>query len=121
MCQQPNQLSACSSHYLLHPTSYATKSLLVPFGSDFQYTNATINYENMDRLMAYMNSHQHDYNMTLHWSTPREYMASIHATNRSWPLKTDDFESYAIGPDQYLVGFYSSRPDLKGFVRLTLA
>ena len=77
----------------------------MPFGSDFQYTNATINYENMDRLMAYMNSHQHDYNMTLHWSTPREYMASIHATNRSWPLKTDDFESYAIGPDQYLVGF----------------
>ena len=28
---------------------YATNSLLVPFGSDFQYTNASINYENMDR------------------------------------------------------------------------
>ena len=68
--------------------------------------------------MSYMNAHTEDYNMTLHWSTPRGYMASIHATNRSWPLKTDDFESYAIGPDQYLVGFYSSRPDLKGFVRL---
>jgi hypothetical protein len=32
---------------------FATNSLLVPFGSDFQYTHAAINYENMDRLMAY--------------------------------------------------------------------
>ena len=38
-------------------TGYATNSLLVPFGSDFQYTKASINYENMDRLMAHMNAH----------------------------------------------------------------
>ena len=35
---------------------YATESLLVPFGSDFQYTNATTNYVNMDKLMAHMNT-----------------------------------------------------------------
>ena len=98
---------------------YATRSLLVPFGSDFQYTNASINYENMDRLMAYMNTpeNQARYGMRLQYSTPTTYMKTLHAKAASWPLKTDDFESYAIGPDQFLVGFYSSRPDYKGFIR----
>ena len=99
---------------------YATNSLLVPFGSDFQYTNASINYENMDRLMAFMNTpaNQGRFGMALRYSTPAEYMRTLHAYDREWPLKTDDFESYAIGPDQFLVGFYSSRPDYKGFIRL---
>jgi hypothetical protein len=44
-------------------------------------------------------------------------MKTLHAKDHEWPLKTDDFESYAIGPDQFLVGFYSSRPDYKGFIR----
>jgi hypothetical protein len=35
---------------------YATNSLLVPLGSDFQYQNATINYYNMDLLMAHVNA-----------------------------------------------------------------
>ena len=95
----------------------------VPFGSDFQYTNASINYDNMDKLMAYMNTpeNQQHYRMRLQYSTPTTYMKTLHAYNHEWPLKTDDFESYAIGPDQFLVGFYSSRPDLKGFVRAASA
>lgn len=35
---------------------YNTTSLLVPFGSDFQWANASINYENLDKLMAYVNA-----------------------------------------------------------------
>lgn len=48
-------------------------------------------------------------------------MKTLHAKDAEWPLKVDDFESYAIGPDQFLVGFYSSRPDFKGFVRIASA
>ena len=55
--------------------------------------------------------------MRLHYSTPALYMKTLHAKNKEWPLKTADFESYAIGPDQYLVGFYSTRPDYKGMIR----
>jgi lysosomal alpha-mannosidase len=97
---------------------YATNSLLVPFGSDFQYTKASINYENMDKLMAHMNANIEKYGMRLQYSTPTYYMKTLHAKNLEWEVKVDDFESYAIGPDQFLVGFYSSRPDFKGFVRM---
>ena len=99
---------------------YATNSLLVPFGSDFQYTQASINYENMDKLMAYMNTEANmaKFGMRLQYSTPTYYMETLHAKRAEWELKVDDFESYAIGPDQFLVGFYSSRPDFKGFVRM---
>eukprot|EP00038_Savillea_parva_P019125 m.26584 g.26584 ORF g.26584 m.26584 type:complete len:1203 (-) comp4326_c0_seq1:85-3693(-) len=96
---------------------YATESLMVPFGSDFQYTNASINYDNMDRLMAHVNANPSLYPMSMKWSTPGTYLDTMHAKATSWPLKVDDFESYAIGPAQFLVGFYSSRPDLKGMVR----
>ena len=98
---------------------YKTNSLLVPFGSDFQYTNASINYENLDKLMAYMNdpANQARFGMRLRYSTPTEYMKTLHSKDVEWPIKVDDFESYAIGPDQFLVGFYSSRPDYKGMVR----
>lgn len=99
-------------------TGFATNSLLVPFGSDFQYTQASINYENMDKLMAYINSNTSKFGMRLQYSTPTFYMKTLHAKNLEWPLKVDDFEPYAIGPDQFLVGFYSSRPDMKGFVRM---
>ena len=69
--------------------------------------------------MAHMNTPENmaKYGMRLQYSTPTYYMKTLHAKNLDWELKVDDFESYAIGPDQFLVGFYSSRPDFKGFVR----
>lgn len=57
----------------------------------------------------------------MHYSTPTDYMKALHAKTRTWQVKTDDFESYAIGPEQFLVGFYSSRPDYKGLIRATSA
>ncbi len=51
---------------------YATDSLMVPFGSDFQFANATINYDNLDRLMAHVNANQKEYGMRLQYSTPAE-------------------------------------------------
>lgn len=98
---------------------YATNSLLVPFGSDFQFANATTNFYNMDLLMAYMNTPENmvRFGLRLQYSTPALYMKALHSYDAAWPVKVDDFESYAIGPDQFLVGFYSSRPDYKGFIR----
>ncbi len=50
----------------------AQDSLMVPFGSDFQFQNATINYDSLDRLMAYVNANQGEYGMRLQYSTPAE-------------------------------------------------
>ena len=54
--------------------------------------------------MAYMNANAAKYGMRLHYSTPTFYMKTLHAKDHEWPLKVDDFETYAIGPDQFLVG-----------------
>jgi lysosomal alpha-mannosidase len=65
----------------------------------------------------YINANVSKYGMRLQYSTPTFYMKTLHAKDHAWPLKRDDFEPYAIGPDQFLVGFYSSRPDMKGLIR----
>jgi len=42
------------------------------FGDDFQYSNATRNFENIDKLINYINNN--DYGMTLQYSTPSIYL-----------------------------------------------
>ena len=97
--------------------NYRTSDVFVTFGCDFQYENANINFKNMDKLMAYMNAHQAQYNMTLFYSTPQTYVDTIHAKNLTWSLKTDDFFPYADRPHAYWTGYMTSRPALKYYVR----
>ncbi|KAK3410478.1 hypothetical protein EUGRSUZ_J02457 [Eucalyptus grandis] len=48
------------------------------------------------------------------YSTPSIYMDAKNAANVSWPLKTDDY----LPKDAYWTGFFTSRPALKGYVRM---
>jgi lysosomal alpha-mannosidase len=41
-------------------TQYATDNLFVTFGMDFEYVDAFKNYENMDRMIEYFNTHHSD-------------------------------------------------------------
>ena len=34
-----------------------TNNVMVPFGGDFKFSNAKINFKNMDKLMKYINQH----------------------------------------------------------------
>ncbi len=36
--------------------AYRTKNIMIPFGCDFRFMNADINFKNMDKLMKYINS-----------------------------------------------------------------
>lgn len=36
---------------------YRTNEILIPYGCDFRYSNAFINFKNMDKLISYINSH----------------------------------------------------------------
>ena len=84
---------------------YKTNSLLVPFGSDFQYTNASINYENLDKLMAYMNdpANQARFGMRLRYSTPTEYMKCCWIQN---------FNQFSINFHNFSVSFPQSFSNL---------
>jgi lysosomal alpha-mannosidase len=97
--------------------SYRTNHILAPFGCDFQFQNAHLNFKNMDKLMKYINSHP-EYQMTLKYSTPSIYLDEIHKLNYTWPVKTGDFFPYADNNHSYWSGYFTSRPALKGYVRL---
>ncbi|GAU38122.1 hypothetical protein TSUD_318090 [Trifolium subterraneum] len=52
------------------------------------------------------------------YSTPSIYTDAKHAANEAWPIKTDDYFPYADRVNGYWTGYFTSRPALKGYVRL---
>ena len=100
---------------------YRTNNFLMPFGSDFQFENANENFKNMDKLMAYINANEALYNVKLIYSTPSIYTDAVYASDLSWEVKTDDFFPYADCPHCYWTGYFTSRPAIKGYVRMSNA
>ena len=85
-------------HYLNEMAdNYLGNSMLVPFGCDFSYANARLNFEQMDKLIEYFNKHN-TANITLMYSTPGEYLDSLYAQNLTWPVKYDDMFPYSDNP-----------------------
>ena len=95
---------------------FATDHLFILMGEDFAYMDAFQNYENMDSLIEYMNANWAD-KYTLKYSTPSEYVDTIHALNHTWPTKYDDMFPYSDTPDEYWTGYFTSRANAKSEVR----
>lgn len=87
---------------------YIGNQMLMPFGCDFTFANAAMNFESMDNLITYFNKHN-TANMTLLYSTPGEYIDALHAQNLTWPTKYDDMFPYADNPQDYWTGYFASR------------
>ena len=77
--------------------NYLGNHMLVPFGCDFSYANAELNFHQMDKLIEYFNKHN-TANITLMYSTPGEYLDSLHAQDLTWPVKYDDMFPYSDNP-----------------------
>ncbi|CAL0313112.1 unnamed protein product [Lupinus luteus] len=92
-----------------------TNHIMFTMGDDFQYQYAETWFKQMDKLIHYVNK---DGRVNALYSTPSIYTNAKNAANVSWPLKTDDYFPYADGPFSYWTGFFTSRPALKGYVRL---
>jgi len=74
------------------------------------------NFQQLDRLIEYMNKNHGD-EFLLKYSTPSQYIDAVKANNISWPTKYDDLMPYADQRANYWTGYYTSRPNLKDFVR----
>lgn len=96
--------------------AYTTNNLLIPMGSDFQYQDAHVWFKNMDKLIKNVNERSKD--VKIFYSTPSCYAKAVHAANRTWSSKRDDFFPYASDEHAYWTGFYTSRPALKRFERV---
>lgn len=90
------------------------KHVMFTMGSDFQYSNALSWFENLDRIIKYVNI---DGRVHARYSTPWQYLQAKKREAVTWPLKTDDFFPYADGPHQFWTGYFTSRPALKRYVR----
>ncbi|XP_060767149.1 lysosomal alpha-mannosidase-like, partial [Neoarius graeffei] len=99
---------------------YKTNHIIMTMGSDFQYENAVPWYKNMDKLIHYVNAKQAGGSKVhLLYSTPSCYLQELNLANITWPLKTDDFFPYADGPHDFWTGYFTSRPALKRYERLS--
>lgn len=102
-------LKARSEHYL-------TDEIFVVFGDDFQYKDAEQNYRNLDAIIDYMNNH-HAERYIFRYSTPSEYVDALAKLDVKWPTKYDDMFPYSDSPNSFWTGFYTSRPNLKDYIR----
>ncbi|KAG9445829.1 hypothetical protein H6P81_011957 [Aristolochia fimbriata] len=92
-----------------------TNHIMWTMGTDFRYQYANSWFRQMDKLIHYVNK---DGRINALYSTPSIYTDAKHATNESWPLKTDDYFPYADHPNAYWTGYFTSRPAFKGYVRV---
>uniref|UniRef100_M3Y0G5 Alpha-mannosidase n=1 Tax=Mustela putorius furo TaxID=9669 RepID=M3Y0G5_MUSPF len=53
------------------------------------------------------------------YSTPACYLWELNKANLTWSVKQDDFFPYADGPYKFWTGYFSSRPALKRYERLS--
>ncbi|PIN15813.1 Glycosyl hydrolase, family 38 - alpha-mannosidase [Handroanthus impetiginosus] len=84
-------------------------------GTDFKYQYAETWFQNMDKLIHYVNQ---DGRVNALYSTPSLYTDAKYALNESWPLKSDDYFPYADRINAYWTGYFTSRPAIKGYVRM---
>lgn len=56
---------------------YLGNHMLIPFGCDFTFANARLNFDQMDKLIEWFNEHN-TANITLMYSTPGEYLDALH-------------------------------------------
>ncbi|XP_067877358.1 lysosomal alpha-mannosidase [Heterodontus francisci] len=99
---------------------YRTEHIIMTMGSDFQYQNANMWYKNLDKLIKYVNAAQSTGSrVNVLYSTPSCYLYELNKANLTWSVKSDDFFPYADGPHQFWTGYFTSRPALKRYERLS--
>ncbi|GLT27153.1 hypothetical protein SLA2020_021770 [Shorea laevis] len=92
-----------------------TNHIMWCMGTDFRYQYANSWFRQMDKFIHYVNQ---DGRVNALYSTPSIYTDVKYAANEKWPLKSDDFFPYADKPNAYWTGYFTSRPALKGYVRM---
>ncbi|GKV26020.1 hypothetical protein SLEP1_g35382 [Rubroshorea leprosula] len=92
-----------------------TNHIMWCMGTDFRYQYANSWFRQMDKFIHYVNQ---DGRVNVLYSTPSIYTDAKYAADEKWPLKSDDFFPYADKPNAYWTGYFTSRPALKGYVRM---
>lgn len=103
---------------------YQTRSVLIPLGDDFRYSQSTewvAQMENFGKLFEYINS-EPELNVVVKFATLQDYFDSVEKEKRfgEFPSFSGDFFTYADKDDNYWSGYYTSRPYHKRFDRVLM-
>eukprot|EP01117_Protostelium_nocturnum_P005720 TRINITY_DN2065_c0_g1_i1.p1 TRINITY_DN2065_c0_g1~~TRINITY_DN2065_c0_g1_i1.p1 ORF type:complete len:1186 (+),score=493.65 TRINITY_DN2065_c0_g1_i1:3529-7086(+) len=101
----------------MRSTWYKHKKLLIPFGDDFTHQQAVQDYNNMDRLINYINANTSSNGIKIKYAFLSEYIQAVHDLNIDWDVFTGDFFPYNDSPSAFWSGYYSSRPWFKRYLR----
>nr|XP_046236755.1 epididymis-specific alpha-mannosidase [Scatophagus argus] len=97
---------------------FRTNHVLWPWGCDKQFYNSSVQFNNMDPLMKYINQHSKEFGVTVQYATLGEYFQAIYQSDLVWEQRgSEDFLPYSTEPHQAWTGFYASRSVLKGVAR----
>eukprot|EP00095_Tigriopus_kingsejongensis_P005742 maker-scaffold28_size608977-snap-gene-1.16 protein:Tk05742 transcript:maker-scaffold28_size608977-snap-gene-1.16-mRNA-1 annotation:"hypothetical protein DAPPUDRAFT_207420" len=95
-------------------TNYQSqRNLMFTMGGDFNFQIANMNYQNLDKLIKYVNERSAETKIRAFYSTPSCFLKALNDESLTWPSKTDDFFPYADGPNAYWSGYFTSRPAFK--------
>ena len=96
---------------------YRHDVVMVPFGGDFQYQNASINFDNMDIVINYIHSHFPD--IEIQYATLQEYFDLVFQKTKRYAFNSycGDFMPYANIIDSWWSGIFTSRPFEKSSLR----
>jgi hypothetical protein len=95
---------------------YRGNHFMIPWGCDFTFANARLNFEDLDTIIKYINANN-DQNVQLIYSTPGQYIDALHSQDIVWPTKYADMFPYADNPYDIWSGYYTSRQHAKQDVR----
>ncbi|XP_050359941.1 lysosomal alpha-mannosidase-like [Nymphalis io] len=99
--------------------SYNTNHVMVMMGKRLGYFDAKIWFENIEKLIDYVNKKTYKNGDKIHvmYSTPACYLKSVYKENPVLETKQDDFFPLAYDKYSYSSGMFTSRPTFKYFVR----
>ncbi|CAD8185155.1 unnamed protein product [Paramecium octaurelia] len=97
--------------------SYRGKIQAHTLGMDFEWSNASRYFEQMDLVINWINNNTEKYNMIIEYGTPKQYIQALNQQNISYPFQEEDFFPYSDQPYEYWSGFFTSRPAFKGYVK----
>eukprot|EP00039_Didymoeca_costata_P021082 m.343349 g.343349 ORF g.343349 m.343349 type:complete len:972 (+) comp22716_c0_seq1:109-3024(+) len=105
--------------------SYSHASdILFPYGTDFWFQDAPVPFENMEKIMKYINNRPQVFGLELVYSSPKAYFDAVRKDNSGQSKFTNykgDFFPTSFGPHYIRSGYYTSRPASKGTDRVVWA
>jgi hypothetical protein len=94
---------------------YRSNHLFITMGDDFNYMNAKMYFQSIDKMIAFFNAKYPE--ITLMYSTPSIYFNAINALNIDWPVNYYDMFPYADNENSFWTGYFSSRANDKSYIR----